>query len=251
MKTEWEENSKWYHELVGEKGHYYHEYVIFPQLLPLLDFELYDSPSLLDLGCGQGVLAHQLPHHVQYSGVDLSFALIAEAKRKKLKNCDFFVADASLPLPIGDQKFTHATFILSLQNMQHPQKALEQAAKHLITGGVLIAVLNHPCFRIPRLSHWGHDEHKGSLYRRLDHYLSPLKIPIQTNPSKNDKSTTTWTFHHSLSDYTRFLAEAGFVTLLMQEWVSDKKSTGKYAKMENTIRKEFPLFLTLVAQKIL
>jgi hypothetical protein len=35
----------------------------------------------------------------------------------------------------------------------------------------------------------------------------------------------------------------------MEEWVSDKKSTGKFATVENRARAEFPLFLTLKMKK--
>jgi len=37
----------------------------------------------------------------------------------------------------------------------------------------------------------------------------------------------------------------------MEEWISDKKSTGAKARMENRSREEFPLFLALLAQKSL
>jgi hypothetical protein len=39
------------------------------------------------------------------------------------------------------------------------------------------------------------------------------------------------------------------VILVIDEWVSDKKSMGKCAAQENRARQEFPLFLTLIAQK--
>lgn len=249
-QTDWENVDRWYDQIVGQVGHYYHRQVILPKLLPLLNLEAFDSPALLDLACGQGVLARNLPPHVPYWGIDLAPSLIAEAKKKCRKNHHFLVGDICKPLPIDKQDFTHATILLALQNVAHPEKALAQASHHLKEGGILALVLNHPCFRIPRQSAWGVEESKKLQYRRIDSYLSPQKIPIQMHPGKGKASTTTWSFHHSISDFSRFLADAGFAILLIEEWASDKTSTGPSAKMENRARAEFPLFLTFLAQKI-
>jgi ubiquinone/menaquinone biosynthesis C-methylase UbiE len=215
-----------------------------------LNFKDFDSPSLLDLACGQGILARHLPPHVAYCGIDLAPSLIHAAQKKKVDRHTFLVGDICKPLPIGKQLFTHATIVLALQNVAHPALALLQAAHHLKPGGILAIVLNHPCFRIPRQSSWGIDAPKKMQYRRVERYLSSLKIPIQMHPGKGKSSETTWSFHHSISDFSRFLADAGFAILLLEEWASDKMSVGKAAKMENRARAEFPLFLTFLAQKI-
>lgn len=250
LQTEWEDVGKWYDQIVGVEGHYYHRHIIIPKLLHLLDLEHFDSPSLLDLACGQGILASHIPKEVAYTGIDLSHSLIEAAKKKETKKQTFLVGDICKPLPIQKKDFTHATIVLALQNVAEPAKALVQASRHLVKGGVLTMVLNHPCFRIPRQSSWGIDESKKLQYRRIDSYLSSKKIPIQMHPGKKKTSETTWSFHHSLSDYSRFLAEAGFVISLIEEWTSDKISTGKAAKMENRAREEFPLFIAFLAQKI-
>lgn len=245
--TEWEKVDKWYDQLVGQEGHYYHKQVVLPRLLPLFDFGSFKSPSLLDLACGQGILASHLPPSVEYWGVDLAPSLIQAAKKK---GGNFLVADICKPLPLQKRDFTHAAIVLALQNVAQPDKALKVAAEHMVQGGLLAVVLNHPCFRIPRQTSWGVDPDKKLQYRRVERYLSPLKIPIQMQPGAGKQSQTTWSFHHSLSDLSRFLADAGFVILLLEEWASDKISTGKSAKMENRARTEFPLFLTILAQKI-
>lgn len=251
QNTDWEKVGKWYNQIVGNEGHYYHRQVILPKILKLFDFQSYASPSLLDLACGQGVLAGHIPENVSYTGIDLSSSLIQAAKKNRKSNQSFHVGDICKSLPIEKANFTHASIVLALQNLAHPEAALLQAATHMVTGGVLLIVLNHPCFRIPRQSSWGVDEKQKLQYRRVDRYLTHLKIPIQMHPGKGKSSETTWTFHYSLSDYSRFLANAGFTMLLLEEWTSDKKSFGKTAKMENLARSEFPLFLTILAQKIL
>lgn len=244
-KTTWESVSGWYDEIVAAEGHFYHKEVILPALLPYLKEK---DAKIIDLGCGQGILERQIPKEVEYLGVDGAKSLIAAAqKRTKGKNHSFFVQDLTKPLQV-EKKFTHAVFLLSLQNMADSTAALKNARAALIKGGKLLLVLNHPCFRIPRQSHWGVDEGKKLQFRRLDSYMSPMEIPIQQKPSKGKKSVVTYSYHLPLSGLMHCLKEAGFAITSMEELCSTKKSTGGKSKMENRARKEFPLFLLIEAQ---
>lgn len=248
--TSWETSSSWYDKIVGQKGHYYHQQVIIPSVLRLLDLEKTTQPHLLDLACGQGILSRYLPKGVKYLGVDTSTSLINAAKKYASKSPhQFIVHDLSHPLNLPDKEFSHAVCILAVQNLNNPLQLFQTAFEHLRKTASFIIVLNHPYFRIPRQSSWGIDEQKKLQYRRVDRYMTPLKIPIQTQPSKQEHSEQTFSFHHPLSDYLSLLKQAGFVLDLIEEWCSDKKSTGKNATMENRSRQEFPLFMTLVARK--
>lgn len=242
--TSWEKSSQWYHGIVGKEGHYYHQHVILPNLFKLLDLKPTDS--LLDIGCGQGLLLEHLPKTVEYTGIDLSKSLIAEAKKRKLGT--FIHADATKKLPLEKKEFTHAIAILSLQNMEHPEAAIQNMANHLKKGGKALIILNHPCFRIPRQTEWGVDESKKVQYRRIDRYATPMKIPILMHPGQKN-SEKTWSFHFPLSQWFSFFQKAGLQTETIAEWTSDKTSTGSKAKMENTARQEFPLFLAVLLIK--
>ena len=249
--SSWESVSSWYNKSVGKEGHYYHQKIVLPGVLRLLELHKTPNPTLLDLACGQGILARFLPKETSYAGIDLSESLIRAAKQEATKNQHFFVGDVTAKLPVEKQDFTHATFILALQNIKEPARALTNASSHIKKGGMLILVLNHPCFRIPRQSSWQVDQTKKIQYRRVDRYLSPLSIPILAHPGKGGKSEHTLSFHHPLSTYSLWLKEAGFAIELIEEWCSDKQSEGGAAAMENRARAEFPLFLALTARKIL
>ena len=242
----WDQAENWYSGCVGKEGHYYHQAVILPRLVPLLD--LLPGHSLLDLGCGQGILARSLPKKIAYTGIDLSPKLIAEAKKiTKDPAASFIVSDASKPLPLPHNAFDRACFLLSFQNMEHPEKAIQNASLHLKEKGKLLLVLNHPCFRIPRQSGWGIDEMAKLQYRKVNSYMSSMQIPLAIHPSQGEKGGVTMSYHHPLSYYTQLLQKHGFLLYALEEWCSDKKSTGPKAKMENRARKEIPLFLTLGA----
>lgn len=248
--TSWEEVGDWYHGIVGEGGHYYHQHVIMPGLLKMLDIKPSAKGALLDLACGQGILCRHLPESFSYTGVDLSPTLIkAATAMNQVPSRKFLVGDVSKKLPLPSSAYTHATIVLALQNIEAGNLTLRLAAEYLQQGGKLVLVLNHPCFRIPRQSSWGMDDEKKMRYRRIDRYFSEMKIPIQMHPSQGKASKATWSFHHPLSDYCKWLAEAGFYIANMEEWCSNKQSTGKCSVMENRSRSEFPLFLAISAVK--
>ena len=240
--TAWENST--YGDLVGEKGHFYHQSIILPQLLKI--FKLKKITSLLDVGCGNGVLARHLPKNVHYIGIDNSKQLILSAQ-KSSPDRKFYLADGTQKLPIEKKDFDAASFVLSLQNMENGSDAIFQVSQHLKTQGALILILNHPCFRIPRQSEWGYDETRKIQYRRLNLYMSDLKIPILMNPGKKN-STTTYSFHHPLHTIFKWLSDNHFLIETVDEWCSDKKSEGAKAKAEDRARKEFPLFLSISAR---
>lgn len=245
QNTGWQKVGKWYDSIVGVEGHYYHQKIVLPGLLRLLELE--KNSSLLDLACGQGILARQIPPSVSYVGIDAAKSLITKAKSYdgNQKNHHYYVADVTKPLPLPKtQLFSHAAIVLAMQNLAEPEKALLALREHLLPGARLVIVLNHPCYRIPRQSAWGFDDASKTQYRRLNSYMSSQKIPIAANPGKKE-SEITLSYHEPLSNYFAYLAASGFAVTLLEEWCSDKESTGKAAKWENRARKEFPLFLAL------
>ena len=231
----------WYDKIVGEEGHHYHQQVIMPTLLKLFNFS--KSPKVLDLACGNGFLANYLPKETYYEGIDNSPTLLAKAK--KAFPHKFSQMDLSKPFSIEKKDFTHATCILALQNIGSPEIVLESTKNHLSPGGKLFLVLNHPCFRIPRQSHWGFDEASQTQYRRIDRYMTPLDIPIHFK--ENSQVTS---YHKPISFYINALSNAGFATTHMEELCSQNMSQGKRAKAENRSRNEIPLFLVIVASSL-
>jgi SAM-dependent methyltransferase len=262
--TSWQKVAPWYNKITAQgQGHYYHQHVVIPGVFRLLDLsqtpnspnsKIQDSRfSILDMACGNGVLAKSLPKDVEYLGIDLSESLVNTAKKEdKNYKHKYLIADIANPLNppnslIGSD-FSHAAIILALQNILNPLNALKNASDHLLTGGTLVIVLNHPAFRIPRQSSWGIDEERKIQYRRIDKYMSPMEIPINMNPSDRN-SEKTISYHFPISYYSKILSEAGFVIELMEEWTSDKESVGRAGKMENRSRAEIPLFLAIKAKK--
>lgn len=239
MKTSWQGVSKWYNKIVGEEGHYYHQHVVIPGVIRLLQIK--NGDSLVDLACGNGVLRRNIKNNIEYLGVDISRNLIDEAKRMTREG-KFMVADVSKKIDYNGN-FDFATIILALQNIKDFGGVIKNAANLLKKNGKLIIVLNHPCFRIPRQSSWEIDKNNKLEYRRINRYMSPLEVPIGVG------GNITWSFHNPISAYFKELKENGFVIENLEEWTSDKTSMGGAKKMEDRARVEFPLFMTLVAYR--
>lgn len=247
--TSWESSQQWYRSCVGEKGHYYHKKIIIPQVLSILKKQSKKNLRVIDFACGTGVLERAIPKTYEYVGLDISASFIKHAKEHaKAEKHTFKVFDITKPYST-EEKFDAACIILALQNIATPEKVFKNIYKSLNPGGIFIAVLNHPCFRIPRQSSWEVDNKSKVQYRKISSYMSEQKIPIQTHPSQKGHSPVTHSFHSPLSSYVKKLKDLGFTICDLQEWCSDKKSEGPKAKMEDRARKEFPLFLCWTAKK--
>lgn len=244
--TSWQKVSKWYGGIVGEKGHYFHQSVIIPNALRLLDIK--DESKLIDVACGQGVLARSINQNIFYLGVDKATDLITEAKKRdKNPKHKYIVADATKNI-LTNEKYDRAAIILALQNIKEPELAIKNVSKLLSSGGRFLIVLNHPAFRIPRQSSWEEDKAQKLQYRRINRYLSPLEIPINAHPGK-ENSPLTWSYHHPIEDYFKYLYDNDFLIEQLEEWNSDKNSVGRAAKQENRAREEFPMFMAILAIK--
>lgn len=244
--TSWQKVSKWYGGIVGDKGHYFHQSIIIPNSLRLLDIKA--ESKLIDVACGQGVLARSVDQRAIYLGVDKATDLIAEAKKRdRNSKHKYLVTDVTKNIETSE-KFDRAAMILALQNVKEPELAIKQISKKLTSGARFLIVLNHPAFRIPRQSSWEEDKAQKLQYRRLNRYLGSLEIPVNAHPGK-ENSPVTWSYHHPIEDYFKYLYENDFLVEQLEEWTSDKQSVGRAAKQENRAREEFPMFMAILAIK--
>lgn len=80
--------------------------------------------SVIEHGCSVGITSEALAkHHGQVFGIDKSFFALLEAKKRKIKNADFFLAD-SLSHPFGNKKF-ELCVALNVLELIEPLKLLK------------------------------------------------------------------------------------------------------------------------------
>lgn len=244
--TSWDSLADWYDGWAGA-GSEHHRTLAIPAILELLD--LCRGERLLDIGCGPAPLApYVIRAGAAYTGVDLSPRMVAHARERQGRHSRILVADA-LDLAACDElragSFDATAFLLSIQNMDPLEPALASAAWALRPGGRLALLLTHPCFRIPRQSGWGWDEGRKLRYRRVDRYLTPLRIPLR--PPSSGRGAPASSFHRPLAAYVNGLAACGLVLDSMRE--VSRPSGRRAPPPEARADDEFPLFLALRARK--
>ncbi len=254
-KTDWGDVANWYDNLVGDDGSEYHKHVVLPGVIRLLEPK--EGQQVLDVACGQGVLCRMLQGlGAKVTGVDAAGPLIERARQRAVTtgtgDARFFTADAR---ELADHPglvagtFDAATCVLAIQNIHPLPGVFRGVGKCLKPSGKFVIAMMHPCFRVPKQSHWGWDERQGVQYRRVDKYLLPLKERIITNPGI-DQETATWAFHRPLQMYVESLRNEGFMVDAIEEWPSHKVSdSGPRAGAENVAREEIPLFMAIRAVK--
>lgn len=242
----WDNLAGWYDGWMGKDGSKHHRMMALPAAMNLLDLK--PDENLLDIGCGQGVLAPLVAETgAKYTGVDVSPSLLDIARKYHGRHGKFYEADAcrlELSKDLRAGMFDAAVFVLAIQDINPLDSALRSAAWSLKPGGRLVMVMTHPAFRIPRQSGWGFDENRKLTYRRIDRYLTPLSVPMKAYPGQTGVSIS---FHRPLSAYINGLAGYGLLIDALHEIPSYKTEAGE---TENPAEKEIPLFLSLRARKV-
>lgn len=249
----WDPVAAWYDKLVGETGSDYHQHVILPAAMRLLAPQ--KGNRVIDICCGQGVLVRPLlaAGVDAFKGVDASPRLIAAAKKYygAEERVQFEVADASAAGAWADGSYDLAACLMAVHDVRNQAGLFVNVAKSLKSCGRAVLIMMHPCFRVPRHSHWGWDADQKIQYRRMDLYASGAEIAITTHPGKNSGEQTA--FHHRpLQAIINDLGSAGLAVVGCEELCSHRRSQGNgpYSKAEHKAAGEFPLFMALSVVRV-
>ena len=244
----WDRHATWYDGWVGGKGSRYHQGIVLPVTLELLNPR--DGEEILDVGAGQGVLAPAVIRSgARYTGVDASPRLIEAARRRHGRAGRFLVGDARRLSEVKDVRrsgYDAAAFVLSIQDMDPLEPVFESLDWALRPASRVVIVMTHPAFRQPRHSGWGFDEGRKLTYRRVDAYLTPMAVPMKSIGG----SAPTRSFHRPLSDYINGLAGFGFAVDALREPgdLPEGERPGRRPARGNADA-EIPLFLALRARR--
>jgi len=203
---------------------------------------------VLDVGCGQGVLAHHvLKAGGRYLGVDASEAMIRLARRRR-ESVEFEVGDArdlTGTTSVEPGSVDVAVFMLSVQDMDPLDQVMASVATTLRVGGRCIVFLVHPAFRAPRGSGWGYDDARKLTYRRVERYLTPAAVPMKAYAEVGAAPRgSTISFHRPVQAYVAALVAHGMVVDAYEELPDPVSFADKAGSPE------IPLFLALRARRI-
>jgi ubiquinone/menaquinone biosynthesis C-methylase UbiE len=139
---------------------------------------------VLDVGCGTGIMSAKLAASGrQVLGVDLSPAMVREARRKRSRNLDFVQGDAE-HLPVEDGGFDAVVNLISFHHYPHGDRALAEFHRTLRPSGRLVLVIFD----------------RDSLYIRLAQGVNQWTKPIAGD-----------TWQKSLNEVLALANNAGFV----------------------------------------
>lgn len=240
----WDPVAAWYTGWSGAQGSEHHRRLAIPALLELL--APVAGERILDVGCGPAALApHIARAGARYTGVDSSRRLLAFARRHHGASGEFVLGDAtrlSHVRSIDAGAFDAVVFLLSIQDIDPLDRAIESAAWALRPGGRIVMLMTHPCFRIPRQSGWGWDPHRRLQFRRIDRYLTPLSVPMKRYGGSRRGATRS--YHRPLTDYFTAIAGAGiFVDRVLEVPTFRGEAGTRSGSAGQSAEREIPLLL--------
>lgn len=135
-------------------------------------FEQAAPQSLLDVGCGEGVLVHewaqQLPGK-RVVGLDLDDPLLHEQwKTRQAPNLEYVVMKAE-NLPYGDDEFDVATAIEVLEHVPDPEHTVAEMAR-VAQRHLLVSVPREPLWRGLNMARGAYWKDLGNTPGHLNHW---------------------------------------------------------------------------------
>jgi 2-polyprenyl-3-methyl-5-hydroxy-6-metoxy-1,4-benzoquinol methylase len=135
-------------------------------------FEQADPRSLLDVGCGEGVLTHKWAERLgerRVVGIDLDDPLLhAQWAARQAPNLAYRVMKAE-NLPFGDGEFDVATAIEVLEHVPDPAHSVAEMAR-VASGHLLVSVPREPLWRGLNMARGAYLKQLGNTPGHLNHW---------------------------------------------------------------------------------
>ena len=127
------------------------------------------SGQVLDLGCGEGLLAgyFQLDKWTGYVGVDVADVAVEKARQKNLKNTSFTAANITEYTP--DRTLDVIIICEALQYIFKPSDLMKRYSRHMAPGGIFIISMYE-------------DNHHTAWTELGEHYPPSIDETKVTNP---------------------------------------------------------------------
>lgn len=211
----------------------------------------------LDIGCGEGANTRKLAAlGARMTGIDIAPTFIRHAGQAEASNpleILYRTGDGqALPFPTGS--FDFATAFMSLMDMPRPEKALQEAARVLRSGGFLQFSILHPCFA-PSHRRVLRGTDGKTLGVELGRYFDDTDNEVDTwwfSAAPAEERTQvppfrTLRIHRTLSQWVEMLVEAGLAIEKFAEPRASEELAAAVPIVEDT--RAIPLFLHIRARK--
>jgi 2-polyprenyl-3-methyl-5-hydroxy-6-metoxy-1,4-benzoquinol methylase len=153
--------------------------------------------SLLDVGCGEGVLTQRWAERLaprRVVGIDLEDpAIQAEWDKRRVANLDYRVMKAE-NLPFADGEFDLATAIEVLEHVPDPAHTVAEMAR-VASGHLLVSVPREPLWRMLNMARGAYVRDLGNTPGHLNHWSkrSFVRLLAQHGDVVEARSPFPWT----------------------------------------------------------
>lgn len=209
------------------------EFVLKPTILDLVADVNRDS--VLDAGCGSGVLTEVLADMATtVVGVDMSHVNIELADRSKSRpnGVRYYCESIEKFATKSSERFSLIVANMVLQDSAELDQCLEALARLSLHDTILVASITHPWFWP---TYWGYDKESWFKYSEEQAIEAPFRISTEVSPIG-----TTTHFHRPLSAYVAKLKAAGFELETIREPLPSIEVQHQYPVLW-----EYPRFLVL------
>ena len=131
-----------------------------------------DPQSLLDVGCGEGVLTEKWARRLdgkRVVGIDLDDpALHADWEKRSAPNLEYRVMKAE-NLPFADREFDVATAIEVLEHVPDPEHSVAEMAR-VAARWLIVSVPREPLWRMLNMARGAYLRHRGNTPGHVNHW---------------------------------------------------------------------------------
>lgn len=183
--------------------------------------KLPDSPSIVDLGCGEGnsvdFFRKQVPS-CSWVGVDISDS--PEAKKRKREDAVFMYFDG-VNIPLIESSVDLVFCQQVLEHVRHPESLLKDASRVLKSGGYFIGSTSHlepyHSFSLWNFTPYGFKE-----------IVKDAGLPLQEiRPGIDGLTLTERTFKGRPKSYSKFFSENSPFNVLIDSWGKESSRSVK------------------------
>ena len=129
--------------------------------------------SLLDVGCGEGVLTHRWAARIapgRVVGIDLEDpAIQAEWEQRQAPNLEYRVMKAER-MPFAEGEFSLATAIEALEHVPDPEHTVAEMARVARGGHLLVSVPREPLWRVLNVARGAYLRDLGNTPGHVNHW---------------------------------------------------------------------------------
>ena len=192
---------------------------------------------VIDLGCGEGRFSRMLARRgARVTGVDLCPPLIEHADTHRFGDEEYLLGDMADLDGVPDAAFDIAISYVTLVDVWHLDRAIDEAFRVLAPGGGFIVCNLHPMVTAT-MAPWVKDADGRRLYKKLDNYFDegPRPIELWAHELTN--------FHRTISTHVNAFLRAGFTLQSIEEPMPSAEQVEAFPKIADNLRvPEFILY---------